>query len=311
MSQVPLEEIQYINLVQRILDKGTLETTRNGVTKSVFGECMRFSLADGTMPLLTSKKVAWKAVFHELMWFVRGDVHNQTLNDLGVHIWDGNASRAFLDGRGLQHYPEGFLGPIYGWQWRRWGQDTGQNPDPSLNLGIVGAEFPTHEERSPKGIDQLQQVIDALKDPAQRSSRRLLISAWNPQQLDEMALPPCHVLMQFHVREGQYLSCALYQRSGDVGLGVPFNIASYAFLTHILAKHCGLTADELVYFLGDAHIYEAHLEPLRQQVARELFPFPKIRIRTQHERIDDYTLDEVEWVEPYQFNKTIKMAFVA
>ena len=288
------EELQYLNLIQRILDNGTFETTRNGVTKSVFGECMRFSLKDGIIPLLTSKKVAWKAVFHELMWFVRGQVDNRILQEKGVHIWDGNATQESLSERGLSHYPEGFLGPIYGWQWRMWGKD------------------PEDEGGKDHGIDQLAKVIDMLKDPEQRSSRRIVISAWNPQQLDAMALPPCHVIMQFHVRQGEYLSCAMFQRSGDVGLGVPFNIASYAFLTHILAKHCGLLADELVYFLGDAHIYESHMAALRGQINRkdQLYSFPKVRIRVQHECIENYDLEDIEWIEQYQYHDAIKMPFV-
>jgi thymidylate synthase len=163
------------------------------------------------------------------------------------------------------------------------------------------------------GIDQLAQVIAALKDPAQRSSRRLVVSAWNPGQLDAMVLPPCHLLMQFHVRQGEFLSCAIYQRSGDVGLGVPFNIASYAFLTHMLAKHCGLVADELVYFLGDAHIYEEHIEPLKVQVSRRhmLYPFPQVRFHTQHDRIEDYGVADLEWLQQYQYHPTVSMPFVA
>ena len=298
-----LEEWQYIHLVERILEKGTTETTRNGVTKSVFGECMRFSLAGGTIPLLTSKKVAWKAVFHELLFFLRGQVDNHILQDQGVHIWDGNASRTFLDSRGLCHYPEGHLGPIYGWQWRHWGLACPHDQNSvtsSARVGVLG------------GIDQLQTIIDALKDPEQRSSRRLLISAWNPSQLDEMALPPCHVMMQFHVRQGVYLSCAMFQRSGDVGLGVPFNIASYSFLTHILAKHCGLIADELVYFLGDAHVYESHIHALKEQITRKdkLFSFPKLCIRTQHEHIEEYHIEDIEWIEPYQCHPTTPMPFI-
>jgi thymidylate synthase len=253
---------------------------------------MRFSLEGGTIPLLTSKRVAWKTCFHELMWFVRGQVDNHLLQEKGVHIWDGNSTREFLDGRGLHDYPEGVLGPIYGWQWRTWNK-----------------EYNDTDPFGKTGIDQLQQVIEMLKDPAQRSSRRMLISAWNPEQLDKMALPPCHVMMQFHVRQGEYLSCALFQRSGDVGLGVPFNIASYAFLTHLLAKHCGLIAEELVYFLGDAHVYEAHIEPLRKQLTRKdsLFRFPKIRFTWQREAIEEYDIGDIEWIEQYQYHDTIKM----
>lgn len=287
------EEHQYLNLIRRILDHGTWEDGRNGRTKSVFGETMRFSLRDGRLPLLTSKKVAVKACFAELMWFVRGDVDNRILNEQGVHIWDGNASREFLDAQGLHAYPDGYLGPIYGWQWRRWNCPMGA--------------------KSEGGIDQLQQVIDALKDPIQRSSRRLLVSAWNPEQLKQMALPPCHVMMQFRVREGRHLSCAMFQRSGDVGLGVPFNIASYAMLTHLVAHHCGLEPDELVYFLGDAHIYENHVPPLETQWSRrhDLYPFPRIRFTTTHNDIGSYTWTDLAWTEPYLSHTGIPMTLVA
>ena len=159
--------------------------------------------------------------------------------------------------------------------------------------------------------NQLKQLIEQLKDPDQRTSRRLIISAWNPQQLDEMALPPCHILMQFNVKEGKYLSCSLYQRSGDVGLGVPFNIASYAFLTHILAKHCDLVADEFVYFLGNAHIYEEHLEVLKEQILREPFLFPKICIKTKRDNIEDYCVEDIEWTEPYNSHVQVKMNMIA
>ena len=150
-----------------------------------------------------------------------------------------------------------------------------------------------------------------MSDPSKRTSRRLVMSAWNPQQLNEMALPPCHVLIQFNVREGKYLSCALYQRSGDVGLGVPFNIASYSFLTHIIAKHCGLEADEFVYFLGNAHIYEDHIEPLKEQVTRTPLPFPKLQITHKYDRIEDYCIHDITWIEDYKHHKTIKMNMVA
>jgi thymidylate synthase len=285
------EETQYLRLIQEVMDKGYYEESRNGPTYSIFGHSMRFSLKNGSLPLLTTKRVAWKTCFHELVWFMRGSTSNAELLKSGVHIWDLNASREFLDSRGLQNLEEGDLGPIYGHQWRHFNA-------PYTNSAA---------DYSGQGIDQLQNIIDQLKNPDTRSSRRLVISAWNPQQIDEVALPPCHILMQFNVRENKYLSCALYQRSGDCGLGVPFNIASYSFLTHILAKHCGLIADEFVYFLGNAHIYEEHLDVLKTQLLREPYDFPKISIKTKHDDIAEYTIDDIEWIEPYQSHPSIKM----
>ena len=212
-----VNEFQYIQLIQDIIQNGSYEISRNGPTYSIFGNMMRFSLKDGQMPILTTKQVAWKTCFNELMWFICGSTSNHLLLEKNVNIWTQNASRKFLDSRGLQNLEEGDLGPIYGHQWRHFNA-------PYINSST---------DYTGKGVDQLQQLIEQLKNPEQNSSRRLIISAWNPNQLDEMALPPCHILMQFNVRENKYLSCSLYQRSGDVGLGVPFNIASYAFLTHI------------------------------------------------------------------------------
>ena len=215
---VNLEEDQYLNLIKQILDKGTWEEGRNGRTKSIFGHSMRFSLANGKIPILTTKKTAWKTCLKELLWFIRGETSNQLLLDQGVHIWDGNASREFLDSRGLTHYEVNELGPIYGHQWRH------------FNAKWQGDAH----DYSGEGVDQLQQIIDALKDPLQLTSRRLIMTAWNPCQLDEMSLPPCHNFCQFNVHDGNKLSCSMYQRSVDSVLGLPFNIASYSFLTHLL-----------------------------------------------------------------------------
>jgi thymidylate synthase len=290
-----MEEQQYLQLIRDILSKGHDEISRNGKVRSLFGYSMRFSLQNGQLPLLTTKKVAWKTCFHELCWFIRGSTNNKDLQDKNVHIWDANASRDFLDSRGLTDRPVGDLGPVYGHQWRHF-----------------NAPYQTcHNDYEGQGIDQLQNIIHDLKNHETRSSRRLIMSAWNPKQLDEMALPPCHVLVQFNVRQGKYLSCALYQRSGDVGLGVPFNIASYSFLTHILAKHCDLVPDEFVYFLGNSHIYEDHVEPLKEQIQREPYSFPKISIKRKHENINDYTLDDLEWLTTYEYHSTIKMEMVA
>ena len=289
------QETQYLNLIRDILNKGSFEEGRNGRTKSIFGYSMRFSLKDNTIPLLTTKKVAWKTCFHELIWFIRGQTDNNLLNEKNVHIWDGNGSREFLDSRGLNNNEVNDLGPVYGHQWRNFNA-------PYSNC---------HENYRGKGVDQLQNIITLLKDPKERTSRRLILSAWNPCQLEEMALPPCHVLMQFNVRENKYLSCSLYQRSGDVGLGVPFNIASYSFLTHIIAHHCGLIADEFVHFIGNAHIYEDHIETLQVQIQREPLPFPKMKFTNVHSDIDDYDINDIKWIEKYKHHDTLKMKMSA
>lgn len=289
------QENQYLQLIQTILDRGYDEITRNGKVRSIFGYFMRFSLLDNTLPVLTTKNTAWKACFKELMWFISGCTNNQKLIDQNVHIWEANASREFLDSRGLTGLAENDLGPVYGHQWRHF-----------------NAPYETcHTDYLGKGVDQLANIIAALKDPEQRSSRRLVMSAWNPCQLDEMALPPCHILAQFNVREGKYLSCSLYQRSGDVGLGVPFNIASYSFLTHILAKHCGLIAEEFVYCLGNAHIYTDHIDALQEQIKREPYEFPKIAINNTKENIEDYTVGDITWISQYIHHPTIKMKMIA
>tara|TARA_Y100000992_G_scaffold254900_1_gene187950 strand:- start:183 stop:1061 length:879 start_codon:yes stop_codon:yes gene_type:complete len=288
------EETQYLQLIENILNNGTIEHSRNGITKSIFGNMMKFSLNDGTIPILTTKKVAWKTCFKELTWFIKGDTSNKLLNDMNVHIWDANGSKEFLKSRNL-NYEENDLGPVYGHQWRHF----------NAKYNDCNTDY------SNQGIDQLQNIINQLKTDEGRKSRRLIMSAWNPCQLDEMALPPCHVMAQFHVSENKYLSCSLYQRSGDVGLGVPFNIASYSFLTHIIAKHTGLEAKEFVYFLGNAHIYEEHDEALKEQILRQPYEFPKVQIKNKKENIDDYSLDDIEWKTEYKYHSAIKMEMKA
>jgi len=295
----PHEEYQYLQLIKKIIQHGTHEEGRNGWTKSIFGHMMRFSLQDGTIPFMTTKKLAWKACFYELMFFIRGETCNDKLNEKGVRIWDANSSREYLDSIGLQHYPRNELGPIYGYQWRHWNKPYRAEADSGGGGG--GGD----------GFDQLNSIIRDLKDPEKRTSRRLILTAWNPEQLHQMVLPPCHIFAQFHVRQGKYLSCSMYQRSADVGLGVPFNIASYSFLTHILAKHCGLIADEFVHFIGNAHIYEQHIDALKEQIDRVPFPFPKIEITHIHENIDDYTLEDIFFREPYIHDSPIVMNMVA
>lgn len=283
------EEYQYIDLIRKIVKDGSIEETRNGKTHCIFGHSMRFSLKNGRLPLITTKKTSWKTCLKELLFFIRGETDNQILKENGVNIWTANSTREFLDGRGLTDYPVDCLGPIYGYQWRRW------NAPFNLDGGSEG------------GIDQLGDIITSLKNPETRSSRRLILTAWNPEQIDQMALPPCHLIAQFNVRDGMWLSCCLFQRSGDVGLGVPFNIASYAFLTHILARHCGLLPDEFVYFLGNAHIYEEHIEALTRQIERTPFPFPVIEIANLHDNIEDYVVDDIRFIEEYICHGVVKM----
>jgi thymidylate synthase len=301
-------EQQYLNLIRRILNHGDRRVCRNGATLSVFGDQMRFDLRNGVIPILTTKRVAWKTCLKELLWFIRGDTDNRNLKDENVHIWDGNGSREFLDSRGLTDYEEDDLGPIYGFQWRNF-----------------NGTYRSRGDYDNDGIDQLMNVVNALKNDGSQPgenkySRRLLVSAWNPCALDKMALPPCHVMFQFYVNSKDELSCHLYQRSGDVGLGVPFNIASYSFLTYIIADFCGLKPGEFVYSLGDCHIYEEHIDALKTQISREPFEFPKLNlvksnvddksvIKTRCPRLEDYRIEDFI-LENYKFHKKIKMNII-
>ena len=271
-------EQPYLDVLGQVLDNGEMVQGRNGLTQSIFGASMRFSLQDGTLPLLTTKKVAWKTCLRELLWFIRGSTDNKELTDQNVRIWSAHETDS------------SDLGPIYGHQWRH------------FNAPYTGSG--TNYEG--QGIDQLAYIIGLLKDPDQRSSRRIVMSAWNPCQISEMALPPCHILCQFHVSHGTRLSCAVYQRSGDIGLGVPFNIASYSFLTHLLAHHCGLVAHELVHFLGDVHAYAEHIEPLRVQLERQPYPFPTLTMGELRKSIEEYTVSDFQ-VKGYTFHEPIKM----
>ncbi len=222
-------EQQYLDSLKNILDNGTWETGRNGRVKSIFGNMMRFSLANNKIPIITTKKTAWKTCLKELLWFIHGDMDNRILKEQNVHIWDANGSREFLDSRGLFNYEEDELGTLYGYQWRNFNAPYITHAD-KKSAESMDTCSKSYYELKQKGIDQLQQIIDALKDPKQRTSRRLIMSAWNPCQLDQMALPPCHIMCQFNVHDGNKLSCSMYQRSADFCLGVPFNIASYSFL---------------------------------------------------------------------------------
>jgi thymidylate synthase len=284
------EEHQYLNLIKTIIENGSDEKGRNGNVRVHIGASMRFSLKDNQIPFLTTKRLAWKTCLKELLWFLRGDTNNKHLKEENVHIWDDNGSREFLDSRGLHHLKEDDLGPVYGHQWRHF-----------------NANYETcHTDYQDKGVDQIAYIIEQLKNPETRTSRRLVMSAWNPCQLNEMALPPCHVLCQFNVVKGNQLSCCLYQRSGDVGLGVPFNIASYAMLTRIIASICDLEASEFIYFLSNAHIYDDHIDSLKEQIEREPYPFPKLNIKEKISDIDNISLENFE-VKDYSYHSKITM----
>lgn len=256
----PLEQ-PYLDLVTRVLEHGVSREDRTGVgTLSVFGHQMRFDLGGGAIPLLTTKRVWFRGIVEELLWMLRGSTDANELAARGVHIWAGNSTREFLDARGLRALRVGDIGAGYGFQWRHWGAEYR-----GCDADYAGA-----------GIDQIASIIEQLK--REPTSRRIILSAWNVSALAEMALPPCHMTAQFYVAHGK-LSCQLYQRSGDVGLGVPFNMASYALLTHILCAEVGLEPGELIHTLGDAHIYQNHAVGLREQLTREPRPPPRVEIR--------------------------------
>jgi dihydrofolate reductase/thymidylate synthase len=282
------EEYQYLNLIKEILTNGTSKNDRTKVgTKSVFGRTMRFSLRNGTIPLLTTKRTFWKGVAVELLWFISGNTSVKILQNQGVGIWDANSTRKYLDSIGLTDREEGDLGPVYGFQWRHF-----------------GAKYTTmHDDYSGKGKDQLIELIDTIKNNP--DSRRMILSAWNPVSLSEMSLPACHVLSQFYVANGE-LSCQMYQRSADMGLGVPFNIASYALLTHLLAKCCDLKTGDFIHIIGDCHVYTSHELALTEQLLREPRPFPKIMFKTDNQNIENFKYEDFELID-YNPHKPIKM----
>jgi thymidylate synthase len=263
---------------------------RNGKTLSIFGSSMHFSLEDNTIPFMTTKKLAWKTCIKELLWFISGKTDNNILKKQNVNIWNKNATRDFLDSRELYNNKEDDLGPVYGFQWRH------------FNADYIDCD----SDYSNMGIDQLEYIIEQLKDPNKRNSRRLILTAWNPCQIDKMALPPCHVLCQFHVTNNEYLSCSLYQRSGDVGLGVPFNIASYSFLTHLIAHHTNLKPLDFIYNLGNAHIYDDHIDNLKEQINKIPFIFPKLYINNFKQKIEDYNMEDF-CIKDYKCHDNIKL----
>lgn len=256
----------YLDLMKHILDQGVEKSDRTGTgTLSVFGYQMRFDLADG-FPMVTTKKLHLPSIVHELLWFLKGDTNVGYLQENGVKIWNAWADE------------HGDLGPVYGKQWRQW------------------------ETKEGRVIDQIQDAIHSIK--TNPDSRRIIVSAWNVGELDEMALMPCHAFFQFHVAEGR-LNCQLYQRSADVFLGVPFNIASYALLTHMMAQVCGLEPGVFVHTLGDAHLYLNHLEQARLQVSREPLDLPQLRLNHEVLDIDEFTYEDIE-ITGYEHHPHIK-----
>lgn len=262
---MPTLHAPYEDLLRVVLETGTVKADRTGTgTRSIFGHQMRFNLADG-FPLVTTKKVHLKSIVYELLWFLRGDSNVTWLRERGVSIWDEWADA------------DGELGPVYGVQWRSW-------PTPS---GVH--------------IDQISQVLQTLKsDP---DSRRMIVSAWNVADIPDMALAPCHAFFQFYVADGK-LSCQLYQRSADLFLGVPFNIASYALLTHMVAQQAGLEVGDFIWTGGDCHIYDNHLEQVREQLSRTPLPSPTLTLHPR-DSIFDYTFEDIEIVD-YQHHPAIK-----
>lgn len=282
---------QYLDLCRHVLENGQIKDDRtNTGTISLFGYQMRFDLNEG-FPLLTTKKVYTRAIIHELLWFLRGETNIRPLVLNKVRIWNEWPYEKFKQSATYQNetldefiekiieseafaFEHGDLGPVYGKQWR---------------------DF--------NGVDQVLQVIEQIK--VNPNSRRLIISAWNPSKVDQMALPPCHMFMQFYVSPDKKLSCQLYQRSADIFLGVPFNIASYALLTHLIADVCGLGVGEFVHTLGDAHIYSNHIDQINLQLSRSPFPLSKLVIKNHHDNIEEYVFEDIE-IKDYQSHPTIK-----
>jgi len=265
------QEYQYLNLVKKVINEGEKEIDRTGTgTIRIFGASCRYDLRDGKLPVLTTKKMFFRGVVEELLWFMSGSTDGKLLEAKGVNIWKGNGSRQYLDSIGLNHREEGDLGPIYGFSWRHY-----------------GATYKTcKDDYTGQGFDQLVDLIEQIKKNP--TSRRLILCNWNPTELKNVALPCCHVNAQFTVSKDKELSCIMYQRSCDMGLGCPFNIVSYSLLTHMIARICGLKAKEFIHMIGDCHVYLDHIEPLKTQIERKPYPFPTVEIDPTLKTLDDF-----------------------
>lgn len=282
------EEFQYLNLVTQILNTGNKRNDRTGTgTMSLFGSQMRFSLRENKFPLLTTKHLFYRGIVEELLWFIRGSTNVKELQEKNVHIWDQNSSRVYLDSLGLTNRETGDLGPVYGFQWRHFGASY-------VNM---------HMDYTGQGIDQLADIIKTIQ--TEPESRRIIMCAWNPTDLSAMALPPCHCLIQFYVNDDE-LSCHVYQRSADIGLGLPFNIASYALLTIMIAHVTGLKPGDIIISLGDVHLYLTHVENLLIQSKRIPKPFPQLFIKNTIKNINDFTFDDFDIVN-YKPHPKIQM----
>lgn len=283
------EELQYLNLIENIIGDGNIKIdkcTPSKTTYSLFGERMKFNLRDA-FPLLTTKHVFWRAVVEELLWFISGNTNTSQLSDKNIHIWDKNGSRQYLDSNGFTERQEGDLGPVYGFQWRY--------------SGAIYENMNSNYKN--KGIDQLKQIIETIKNKP--NDRRIIICSWNPIDIPKMALPPCHCLVQFYVTNGE-LSCQLYQRSADMGLGVPFNIASYSLLTYMIAHVTNLKPGDFIHILGDAHVYKNHIKPLKEQLLRKPFKFPTLKISSIKKNIDDFVFEDFQLID-YKCHPKIEM----
>ena len=284
-------EESYLSALMDILENGEIRKTRNSTTISKFS--LKIDLDISTeFPLLTTKKIYWKGVVNELIWFIKGDTNSKNLEREGVNIWKDNSSREYLDHIKLYNNEEGDCGPIYGFQWRHFGT-VYKGPDYNY-MGL--------------GIDQLQNCINLIqKEP---SSRRIFMSAWNPVQLNDMCLPPCHVSYQFYVSDNKDLSCILYQRSGDMFLGVPFNIASVSLLVYIIANITKTKPGRVSIIIGDAHIYEEHIDQVKEQILRTPYKSPKLIINKKLSNIEDYKANNFELID-YVSHPAIRAKMIA
>ena len=293
------QEFKYINLLKSVIDKGILKPERTGVgTISSFGHQLEFDIST-TVPLLTTKRIPWKSCIEELLWFLRGDTNAKILQNKGVKIWDGNSSRNFLDSRELYDYPDGVLGPIYGWQWRFFGADYHNSLSDTSKIDV----------NQINGFDQISYIIHELK--TNPHSRRLVVSSWNPNDLDKMALPPCHYTFQFYVREinkQKFLDCHFIMRSTDTTLGLPFNLFSYTVLTYIIALKVGMHPGKLIYTGSDVHIYQNHNQQVIEQLQRTFRPLPKLILnpQIQYKMIKDIIIEDFD-VVGYFPHPSIKM----
>ena len=273
------QEEGYLKLLENTLETGEEKFTRNGKVVSSFGKVIHFKNVNNMFPLLTTKKMFFRGIVEELLWFLRGSTNVKELQDKNVHIWDSNATREYLDSIGLQDYKEGELGPVYGWQWRNFGKCYDNSS-------------------TSNGIDQIRYVIEELLKDS--NSRRAVLSAWNPVDLKKMALPPCHLMYIFY-KNNKGLSCQMTMRSSDMFLGLPFNIASTALLTHIIAKVIHMESNEIQLNLCDAHIYEEHIDAVNQQTKRDLFNLPKLIINKNAPSLECSIDDKIKWIEELQY----------